>query len=84
MNLVGTHSVFSSAVGQTGCQKCLEDEKNNVVVSGGVSLTTKLKEKFQENGWPDLEPETVTPYLKKHLHWRVQAVGFPFPKKGYS
>lgn len=70
VNLVGTHSVFSSAIGKTGCQNCLQDKKNNAVVSGGVSLTTKLLEK----GLPDLEPPTVAPYLKENLHWRVQKV----------
>lgn len=70
MNLVGTHAVFSSAIGQTGCQKCLKDKQINAVVSGAVSLTTKLL----DNGLHDLEPETVKPYVKKNLHWRVQRV----------
>lgn len=67
-NLVGTHSVFSSAVGKTGCQNCIQDKQNNAIVSGGVSLTNALLTK----GLKDLEPETVAPYLKDNLQWRVQ------------
>lgn len=69
-NLVATHSVFSVAVGVTGCQNCIQDKQSDAVVSGGVSLTNALLEK----GLSDLEPETVVPYLKANLAWRVQAV----------
>ncbi|KAK4694225.1 hypothetical protein P7C71_g3323, partial [Lecanoromycetidae sp. Uapishka_2] len=75
-NLVGTHSVFSSAVGKTGCENCLQDKKNNAVVSGGVSLTRALVQK----GLRDLEPERVIPYLKENLHWRVQMASGDYTK----
>ena len=79
-NLVGTHSVFSPAVGKTGCENCIKDKANNAVVSGGVSLTSKLLEKK----FPDLEPATITPYLKDNLHWRVQKVSCQLTSEGYS
>ena len=69
MNLVGTHSVFSPAIGKTGCQNCIKDHQNNALVSGGISLTIRLLEKFK-----DIEPPTIEPYLKENLHWRVQNV----------
>ena len=69
-NLVATHSVFSPAVGKTGCEKCIQDKNVNAIVSGGVSLTNALLERRLK----DLEPETVVPYLKDHLEWRVQTV----------
>ena len=75
MNLVGTHAVFSSGVDNTKCAKCKEDNQNHALVSGGVSLTTKLV----ELGLADLEPATVKPYLKQNLHWRVQKASFTIP-----
>ena len=69
-NLVGTHGVFSVAIGKTGCQNCIQDKETDAVVSGGVSLTNALLER----GLSDLEPETVVPYLKDNLEWRVQTV----------
>lgn len=72
-NLVATHSVFSVAVGKTGCQKCIQDKDADAIVSGGVSLSTALLERQLK----DLEPETVVPYLKEHLEWRVQMVSSP-------
>ncbi|KAL8727161.1 MAG: hypothetical protein Q9181_005803 [Wetmoreana brouardii] len=68
-NLIATHSVFSVAVGKTGCLNCIQDKEADAVVSGGVSLTRALLERQLK----DLEPETVVPYLKEHLEWRVQA-----------
>ena len=75
MNLVGTHAVFSSSIDNTKCAKCKEDNQNHALVSGGVSLTTKLV----ELGLADLEPATVKPYLKQNLHWRVQKASSPVP-----
>ncbi|KAL8714961.1 MAG: hypothetical protein Q9225_006477 [Loekoesia sp. 1 TL-2023] len=68
-NLVATHSVFSVAIGNTGCQNCIQDKESDAVVSGGVSLTYALLRRQLK----DLEPETVVPYLKDNLEWRVQA-----------
>lgn len=75
MNLVGTHSVFSSAIDNTKCAKCKDDNQHHALVSGGVSLTTKLV----ELGLADLEPATVKPFLKQNLHWRVQKASSPVP-----
>ncbi|KAF3915762.1 Tyrosinase [Dactylellina cionopaga] len=59
-NLVGTHSIF------TGIGGGMSD-----LVSGAVPLTSALLNRIVIGDLQNLKPETVVPYLKKNLKFKV-------------
>ncbi|KAF4637552.1 hypothetical protein G7Y89_g521 [Cudoniella acicularis] len=68
--LVGTVVVFGKAE-TTGCGKCKDDAKANVVITGTIPLTAALLEEYKKGTLGGLGKENVLPWLKKNLHWRV-------------
>ncbi|KAL0630990.1 hypothetical protein Q9L58_010157 [Maublancomyces gigas] len=76
-NLVGTFSVFANDPETTGCEKCKTDAANKLVVTASIPLTGALLDRIPNDAIPELqtlEPEVVTPYLTRHLHWRINRV----------
>ncbi|KAI9840552.1 MAG: hypothetical protein M1837_001532 [Sclerophora amabilis] len=62
-NLISSFSVFTP-------QNTTEKEK--AIVYGQIPLTRKLVADFDAKLIKDLEPDTIVPYLKANLEWRVQ------------
>lgn len=74
---VGTFAPLGQA-GNTGCEKCQQDQRDDVHVTGQIPLTLALVERYL-NGKPrDLSKDHVVPYLQEHLHWRVARVRHPY------
>jgi len=71
-NLVGTHVIFANNANFTGCENCLSANEARKLVTGTIPLTGALGDKLGQEKVAHLEPETVEPYLKKNLHWRIQ------------
>ncbi|KAG0642710.1 hypothetical protein HOY80DRAFT_881126 [Tuber brumale] len=67
-NLVGTFSVFANDPNTTGCKKCLNDAKSQLVVCGSIPLTGALLAKIPR--LKSLALVHVVPYLRNNLHWR--------------
>ncbi|KAL9621323.1 MAG: hypothetical protein Q9160_004214 [Pyrenula sp. 1 TL-2023] len=55
----------------TKCAKCVDDQSERVQVTGQISLTVALVERYLAGILDDLSEESVKPYLTKNLHWRV-------------
>lgn len=68
-NLVGTYGVLANDIETTQCGECKKGHESGLIVSGTVPLTGALLDRISEIG--SLEPNVVTPYLKKNLHWRI-------------
>jgi len=62
----------------TGCSKCVDDQRDHTQVTGQIPLTLALVERYLAGIIKDLSPEAVVPYLTKELHWRVVKVGAQF------
>lgn len=62
---------------QTACAKCQQDQADHAQVTGQIPLTLALAERYLAEMIPDLTEETVIPYLKTNLHWRVALVSEP-------
>lgn len=69
-NVVGRFTVLGRG-GTSQCEKCRQDQEDELVVTGTVPLTSALLQDIVEGQLPSLEPEVVEPYLAKNLHWRV-------------
>ncbi|KAF8500075.1 hypothetical protein BU17DRAFT_72138 [Hysterangium stoloniferum] len=69
-NLVGSHCVFANNATFTGCEKCRDAHDKRKIVRGNIPLTSVLGNRL--GGIDKLEPEKVTPYLEKNLHWAIQ------------
>jgi tyrosinase len=50
--------------------------KTDVIVSGTIGLSSKLAEKYAAGELKSLDKVDVAAYLKKHFHWRIQALDF--------
>ena len=61
-NLVGPMGIIS----QPGMQR-------NVTIAGSIPLSRALTAKYEAGELPDLCFETVAPYLKKELKWKIAA-----------
>jgi tyrosinase len=74
---VGTFAPLGQA-GDTGCEKCQQDQRDHAQVTGQIPLTLALVERYLAGMLPDLSEESVVPYLTKNLHWRVAKVRHRF------
>ncbi|KAF2396866.1 Di-copper centre-containing protein [Trichodelitschia bisporula] len=72
-NMVGRFAVLGRGE-DTSCAKCRNDQQEELVVTGTVSLTTSLLGEMVGGDLESLEPEVVVPYLQRQLHWRVQTI----------
>jgi tyrosinase len=70
-NLVGAFRVLGRGE-DSPCEKCKEDNENDLVVTGTVSLTDALIEDINDEKVSSLDVQDVVPYLERHLHWRVK------------
>lgn len=69
-----THVNTFAPLGQpsdTGCDKCQADQRDRIRVTGQIPLTIALIERYLAGIIDDLSEQSVIPYLKEHLHWRV-------------
>jgi len=66
-NYVGAHYAFVNSNGEE-CENCRS--QGDLVIEGFVHLDSAILAK----SGPDLKPETVEPYLRQNLKWRVQKV----------
>lgn len=58
----------------TQCGKCKEDQADHLQITGQIPLTLALMERYLAQMLPDITVETVVPYLRENLHWRVETV----------
>lgn len=58
----------------TGCEKCQQDQADHTQVTGQIPLTLALTERYLAQLLPDLSEDSVIPYLKQNLHWKVTVV----------
>jgi len=63
---------------ETGCSKCVDDQRDHTLITGQIPLTIALVERYLAGILRDLTPESVVPYLTSELHWRVVKVGVSF------
>lgn len=70
---VASFSTFGSSE-TTACEKCKEDQAENLEVSGQIPLTMALAERYLAGHVDSLGVEDVTRFLKEHLHWRVTSI----------
>jgi tyrosinase len=66
-NFVGSHVAFVNSSADR-CANCTEQA--DLVAEGFVHLNKAIA---KLSGLSSYEPNVVTPYLREHLHWRVQA-----------
>ena len=72
-----THVGTFAPLGQpstTGCEKCQEDQRDRMQVTGQIPLTIALVERYLAGIIPGLTESDVVDYLTKELHWRVVKV----------
>lgn len=69
-NLVGTFTVLGDSP-DTGCAKCQRDREAHLSVTGQIPLTMALAERVAGGELAGLGVESVVPYLRENLHWRV-------------
>ena len=78
---VGTFAPLGQA-SDTGCSKCQADQRDRTKVTGQVPLTIALIERYLAGIIDDLSEQSVIPYLKENLHWRVvQGDGTVLPNR---
>lgn len=58
------------------CDNCGRQEEQGHLVSGTLVITPILKDYILVNELRDLTPESVKPFLVKHLKWRIVTVSF--------
>jgi tyrosinase len=71
-NLIGSHVVFGTNLDHTGCERCLQSNHKQKLVTGTIPLTGALGDKLGAGKIANLNPDLVVPYLKDNLHWRIQ------------
>ena len=72
-NLVGTHVAFvNSAADQ--CANC--SGQMDVEIEGFVHLNSAIASQLSSTVLGSFEPNAIVNYLRKNIHWRVQAVRF--------
>jgi len=69
-NLIGTFTVLGDSP-DTGCAKCQRDREAHLSVTGQIPLTMALAERVTSGELAGLGVESVVPYLRENLHWRV-------------
>ena len=67
-SFVGAHVAFVNSV-PNQCANCREQAET--VVEGFIHLNRSIAKLSKLSSF---EPSEVTPYLQKHLHWRIQGV----------
>ena len=73
-----THVGTFAPLGQppeTGCGKCLADQRDQTEITSQIPLTVALLERYLAGLLEDLSERRVVDYLKENLHWRVLQVG---------
>lgn len=73
---VGSFAPFGQA-SNTICGNCKGQQESRLEITSQIPLTIALVERYLAQLIPDLRAETVTPYLTKNLHWRVEIVSNP-------
>lgn len=79
-NLVGTHAVFaalSSADAANNPQVRRRQDGSPIPVTGTMPLTSMLLAKVEAGELSCMDPDTVVPYLKDNLGWRIGMVCQP-------
>jgi tyrosinase len=69
-NCVGRVTVLGRST-TTGCAKCRDDAAQRLCVTGSVPLTSALLQDIVAGRLQDLSRDSVVPYLKQELKWRV-------------
>lgn len=67
---VGTFAPLGQP-GNTSCDKCQQDQRDDVRVTGQIPLTLALVERYLNGTLDNLSVDEVERYLQKNLHWRV-------------
>lgn len=49
---------------------------SNITLTSTIRLTSKLYEKYQSGDLKSLDDATVSAYLEKNFHWRIQALDY--------
>ncbi|KAI7518018.1 Di-copper centre-containing protein, partial [Hortaea werneckii] len=73
-NLVGTHAVFATLSGADDSKSQRTRAKRDgtpIQVTGSIPLTSMLLAKVETGELSCLDPDTVTPYLRDNLEWRI-------------
>lgn len=70
---VGTFAPLGQS-GDTECERCQDDQRDHIQVTGQIPLTVALIERYLAGIIDDLSEQSVIPYLTKNLHWRVTQV----------
>ncbi|KAI7302472.1 Di-copper centre-containing protein [Hortaea werneckii] len=73
-NLVGTHAVFATLSGADASKSQRTRTKRDgtpIQVTGSIPLTSMLLAKVETGELSCLDPDTVTPYLRDNLEWRI-------------
>ena len=86
-NEAGFAGIFASS-GESGCASCNQDREDDILVEDVVPLTTmlydyldaspdseKLIRDANNKTIPNLEPESVVPFLTENLRWRMIDLG---------
>ena len=76
-NLVGTHTIFTSAQIAGHCRAC-----QNVTVTGTIPLTMALVQHVEAGQLNGTDLHAVEAYLTRNLHWRVTLVSVPSSAQG--
>ncbi|KIM27070.1 hypothetical protein M408DRAFT_311628 [Serendipita vermifera MAFF 305830] len=71
-NLVGSYYVFANDLDSTECENCQENAEDQLLVTGAIPLTGALGDRLGKDQIAQLNPDQITPYLTKELHWRIQ------------
>ena len=82
-NEAGFMGVFASSA-DSGCASCKKNQEDDILVEDVIPLTTILYDYLDASAGsgdlirdgdiktiPDLAPESVVPFLKEHLKWRM-------------
>ena len=72
-NYVGLFSPLGQGE-NTGCEKCQEDQRDRLEVTGQIPLTIALLERLLADIIENLDESTVERFLSENLHWRVVQV----------
>ena len=73
-NCVGRVAILGRS-SETGCARCRDDQARELQITGTVPLTSALLQDIVAGRLADLKAESVVPYLKKELKWRVTMFG---------
>jgi tyrosinase len=70
---VGSFVPFGQAR-NTGCGNCKTQQQDHMQITSQIPLTVALIERYLAGILPNINEETVIPYLTENLHWRVESV----------